>query len=58
MVAVIHVEQFAIQVKLEVALIVVLKHVHKEVINIVQEELKLANPIVHGVPVLEVAVLV
>jgi hypothetical protein len=58
MVVVIHVMQNAMRVKLEAALIVVLKHVHKEVINIVVAELKLVNLIVHGVLALEVVVLV
>jgi hypothetical protein len=58
MVVVIHVTQNVTKVKLEVALIVVLKHVHKEVINIVLVELKLVNLIVHGAVVLVVVVLV
>jgi hypothetical protein len=58
MVVVIHVMQNAMRVKLEAALIVVLKHVHKEVINIVLVELKLVNQIVYGALVLEVVVLV
>jgi hypothetical protein len=58
MVVVIHVTQNATKVKLEAALIVVLKHVHKEVINIVRVELKLVNQIVYGVLVLVVVVLV
>lgn len=58
MVVVIHVTQNVTKVKLEAALIVVLKHVHKEVINIVRVELKLVNQIVYGVLVLVVVVLV